>query len=204
MKIDWLKEKEKLSSLINDGVPYTKIGEFYGVTDNAVKKAATKLGIILKQRRKTNPNETFNKGRAFVDSKECKCLYCGKEFPTNRSNQKFCDNKCQKEFEYVQYIRDWKNGYVDGTVGEYAISRHIKRYMMEKHNCCCELCGWNKTNVYTNTIPLEIHHIDGDYTNNKEDNLQLLCPNCHSLTPTHKSHNKNGRIGRNKYYNKSV
>ena len=31
-------------------------------------------------------------------------------------------------------------------------------------------------------IPLEIHHIDGDCTNNKMENLQLLCPNCHSLT----------------------
>ena len=35
-----------------------------------------------------------------------------------------------------------------------------------------------------------IHHIDGDYKNNNEDNLQLICPNCHSLTETYKSHNK--------------
>ena len=27
-----------------------------------------------------------------------------------------------------------------------------------------------------------MHHIDGDCTNNKIENLQLLCPNCHSLT----------------------
>ena len=27
-----------------------------------------------------------------------------------------------------------------------------------------------------------MHHIDGDCTNNKMENLQLLCPNCHSLT----------------------
>lgn len=31
-------------------------------------------------------------------------------------------------------------------------------------------------------ITLEVHHIDGDRTNNNEENLQLLCPNCHSYT----------------------
>lgn len=34
----------------------------------------------------------------------------------------------------------------------------------------------------TGEPPLHVHHIDGDATNNSEDNLQLLCPNCHSLT----------------------
>ena len=33
-------------------------------------------------------------------------------------------------------------------------------------------------------INLEIHHKDGDRTNNSLENLQLLCPNCHSYTPT--------------------
>lgn len=51
-----------------------------------------------------------------------------------------------------------------------------------------------------NTIPLEVHHIDGDYTNNNESNLQLLCPNCHSLTNTIKSRGK-GHKSRKKYYN---
>ena len=71
--------------------------------------------------------------------------------------------------------------------------------IFEKNNYRCEKCGWDEKNMYTNTIPLEIHHIDGDYTNNKEENLQVLCPNCHSLTETHKSHNKKGRKGRKKY-----
>lgn len=71
---------------------------------------------------------------------------------------------------------------------------------MEKHNYKCEICGWGEENPHTHTIPLEIHHKDGDYTNNKEENLQVLCPNCHALTETYKSHNKKGRKGRAKYY----
>ena len=104
MKIDWIKEKENLLHLISDGIPYTKIGEMYGVTDNAIKKAAIKLGIVLTKRRATNPNETFNKGRQFVIDKEYKCLCCGKKFSTNRNNQKFCNNKCQKSFVFIFHL----------------------------------------------------------------------------------------------------
>ena len=39
----------------------------------------------------------------------------------------------------------------------------------------------NIYNVDGKRIPLEMHYIDGDCTNNKMENLQLLCPNCHSL-----------------------
>ena len=48
-------------------------------------------------------------------------------------------------------------------------------------------------NPTTNKIPLEIHHIDGDYENNKLENLQVLCPNCHSLTPNFKALNNSER-----------
>lgn len=41
-----------------------------------------------------------------------------------------------------------------------------------------------------------MEHIVGDYTNNSEENLILLCPNCHSLTATYKGANKgHGRKG---------
>jgi hypothetical protein len=38
-------------------------------------------------------------------------------------------------------------------------------------------------------IPLELHHKDGDNTNNELSNLELLCPNCHALTDTYRSKN---------------
>ena len=55
-------------------------------------------------------------------------------------------------------------------------------------------------NQYTNKIPLEVEHIDGNYKNNVEENLTLLCPNCHALTATYKGANLNkGRKSRSKY-----
>lgn len=126
-----------------------------------------------------------------------KCLNCGKEL-TGRA-KKYCNNKCQTDFQYKTYILNWKNGLEDGMKGEYQLSNHIKRYLLEKNNFKCEKCGWGEINPYTNTLPLEVDHIDGNHQNNSEDNLQLLCPNCHSLTSTYKGANKNGRAKRNKY-----
>lgn len=44
----------------------------------------------------------------------------------------------------------------------------------------CEVCGLSEWREIP--ITLEVHHIDGDHLNNELDNLQLLCPNCHSQT----------------------
>ena len=51
----------------------------------------------------------------------------------------------------------------------------------------CECC--NNTNWLGHPINLEVHHKDGDKTNNSLDNLQLLCPNCHSYTDNYGSKN---------------
>lgn len=199
MKVNWINEKETLEKLIKEGVPYEKIGKQYGVTGNSVKKAAKKIGIELKQRRDINPNEHFNKGTGI--KRKHICLNCSKEFDhVNSSTNKFCSNKCQAEYSHKQYIKRWKNGEENGMCGEYGLSNHIRRYLLAKTEYKCEKCGWGEKNKFTGTIPLEIHHVNGNYTDNKEENLQVLCPNCHSLTETHKSHNKKGRFGRKKYY----
>jgi 5-methylcytosine-specific restriction endonuclease McrA len=58
-------------------------------------------------------------------------------------------------------------------------------------------CGWEKIHPITLKVPVELHHIDGDSKNNKLDNLILLCPSCHSLTPSFRGLNRgNGRKNR--------
>lgn len=127
------------------------------------------------------------------------CLNCNKKL--YRSQKKFCSNSCQKEFEYKCYIENWKKNLVDGLSSEYGISRHIKKYLFKKYNNKCALCGWGERNPFSNKIPLEVEHIDGNYRHNNEENLILLCPNCHSLTQSYKGANRgNGRLSRKKYY----
>lgn len=126
------------------------------------------------------------------------CLNC--KNPLDNKKKKYCSNKCQKEFEYRAYIEKWKNNQVSGMRGDYQLSMYIRRYIFEKYNNKCALCGWSRKNTFTGQIPLEIEHIDGNFENNEENNLILLCPNCHALTATYKGANLNrGRKARKKY-----
>lgn len=56
-----------------------------------------------------------------------------------------------------------------------------KRLILEKGHQCqkCLNKTWNNID-----ITLELEHIDGNNRNNSKENLLLLCPNCHSQTPT--------------------
>lgn len=127
------------------------------------------------------------------------CVVCGNE--NSKSEHKFCSNKCQNEERYLNYIIEWKNNNVSGKSGENGISAHIRKFLFKKYDNKCSECGWSKVNKYTGNIPLEVEHIDGDSENNKEENLTLLCPSCHSLTKTYKGANRgNGRYNRRKRY----
>ena len=46
---------------------------------------------------------------------------------------------------------------------------------------------------------LQFHHIDGDSSNNKEENLQVLCPNCHAMTENYMALNKGKSARINRY-----
>lgn len=121
------------------------------------------------------------------------CINCNKEIP---KKNKYCSTKCFNEYRYKQKIKQWKDGEWDGSTGDKWIdlSSTIKKYIFDKYENKCAKCGWSEINPYTGTLPLEIEHIDGDATNNEEENLILLCPNCHSLTPTYRGANKgNGK-----------
>lgn len=60
--------------------------------------------------------------------------------------------------------------------------------VLRGHKCeCCGLDSWNDL-----PIALQVHHKDGDGLNNLLDNLELLCPNCHSQTDNYCGRNKTG------------
>lgn len=70
-----------------------------------------------------------------------------------------------------------------------------RRRVFEEQNFCCSGCGVSEWKGFK--IPLELEHKDGNNQNNLRENLEGLCPNCHSITDTWRGRNKPVRNGVN-------
>jgi hypothetical protein len=57
----------------------------------------------------------------------------------------------------------------------------------------CERCGIGEWRG--NPLSVQLHHINGDGKDNRLENLELLCPNCHSQTETYGGRNGHRRNG---------
>lgn len=101
------------------------------------------------------------------------CLTCGKlvyrspsELEKNKTGQIFCSKKCQakeqNEFGIASY------NYKGLEVKSYRIKA------FRKYENKCNRCGYDK---YLEI--LQVHHKDYNSLNNRVDNLEILCPNCH-------------------------
>lgn len=127
------------------------------------------------------------------------CLYCGRSFKWKRG-RKYCSPKCNVDHKQKIIFDRIQNG--DTSLDE----RHFRKYLIHTKGCKCEVCGWDKVNQKTGKCPIQMDHVDGNSTNNRLDNLRLLCPNCHSLTPTFGNLNNGfGRtIRRERYAKRNV
>jgi Zn finger protein HypA/HybF involved in hydrogenase expression len=119
------------------------------------------------------------------------CLFCGSEL---KRNKKYCSFKCLRALKHKEYVEDLENNIITSKV-------ILRRYLMVKYDFKCQKCGWGIPNPVSGTVCLDMHHIDGDADNNVLSNVELLCPNCHSLTDTYKNvdnNRKSTRINRKK------
>jgi hypothetical protein len=152
-----------------------------------------------------------------------KCPKCSKEH--NKSG-KFCSRSCanskvfseeSREKKRQASLRYWKNNPIDeskklllaelspNSTNNYLIrlfeqtweetsiwSKRI-RVILEQDGKCnrCGITHWQGQR-----ITLEYEHKDGNHDNNNRDNVECLCPNCHSLTNTWRG--RNNRIRQDK------
>lgn len=105
-------------------------------------------------------------------SKKFTCAHCGLDFFDSPSKKrKFCSKSCINK----STKKNWKASFT--TVRKML----LRRGMIER----CERCGYDEHKQI-----LGVHHKDRNRANNELENLEILCPNCHSIE--HMKHTPHG------------
>jgi hypothetical protein len=109
---------------------------------------------------------------------------CGNRCASNK--RKYCSLRCQHDHDFKLRVLLIESGNYPAALQP----RLLKKYLIRKFGERCSRCGWAERHPITGKVPVEIEHIDGNWENNLPSNLLLLCPNCHSLTPTFRGLNR--------------
>jgi HNH endonuclease len=125
------------------------------------------------------------------------CLGCGAAL-TKRHQKVFCSNRCQRAMERERNVERWLDTGVGSTSS--GVGHYIRLHLLEEQGHACAICGGG-TSWKGQELRLVLDHVDGDSSNNRRDNLRLVCPNCDSQLPTYKARNRgNGRAWRRQRY----
>ena len=167
---------EKVKELRNAGLSYGKI--------------AKELMISKSQAVYFSKVDLEDKNRKIADREKYEKDVCDIAKKSRNFNQ-LCKVLDKHNIDYSHFIsepekyngfqkkRDINEILVSGiTVSITHLKERLLKEGLKEHKC--ERCGraeWEKE-----PIPLQLHHINGDRTDNRLENLQVLCPNCHALT----------------------
>ena len=98
------------------------------------------------------------------------------------------DRSAQIDLKMEAWIRRWASCAIPSAEFTH---RYVRRALIYLFGEKCQgtkedgsPCEWSRTNPATGRIPVELDHVDGNSTDNQPQNVRLLCPNCHALTPT--------------------
>ena len=131
------------------------------------------------------------------------CEFCQCEYtPGRNTKSKYCSLQCQANHRSTQV---WDKFLTSETPETYydaggQIRKAIRSRLLKAAGYQCQECGWSRVNPHTGNVPLEVDHIDGDWSNCAVKNLRVVCPNCHSVTASYKALNK----GKGREYRRKV
>ncbi len=198
--------KEQILALRKEGKGYDEIKRIVGCSSSTV---CYYLTPGYKER-------SLKKNLAIRSTKNNFCIGCGEP-----CNNKFCNHSCSSKYynkikfpyhkgdnrrDKYKSIRE-KYGDIKGGAlltalkNEELLSipfesiisfdRKRKRIILEQSGKC-NSCGVDKW--LGRSLSLEVDHKDGNNNNDSRDNLEALCPNCHSITDTWRGRNRSDKL----------
>jgi predicted nucleic acid-binding Zn ribbon protein len=173
----------------NNSIPYEKRANKF-----CSKSCAATFNNKGIDRHKKHRKKFKIEGKKKVSIKKNKihklCIACGNELAFNN---KFCNLKCRNNYQHFIIGQQLtKDSQLKG--------KQIRTWLLQEKDYKCEVC--NLSEWQNKPIPIEVDHVDGDYTNNLLSNLRFVCLNCHGQTSTYRAKNKgNGRHYRRQRYN---
>lgn len=131
-----------------------------------------------------------------ISEKECRQKYCSRKCAAIVNNAHFPKRKKQAKERTVRKtgVQKWLDGEWDGNT-KYGLSQPIRRYLLAQAEYTCQdgrsgCNGWGGYNERSGKSCLTVDHLNGDSTDHRPENLRIMCPNCHSMTPTYGALNK--------------
>lgn len=129
-------------------------------------------------------NRGIRRHGSSLEFRECRDRNCKNPVKSNASI--FCSMSCSSKQRGYISIDLWEKS-PEEVINVYS---NLRRHILTKLGKVCSMCHVGE--VYNNKpLTLELDHIDGNWKNNLPSNLRVVCPNCHSQTPTYKAKNKN-------------
>lgn len=107
------------------------------------------------------------------------CKICGKP-----AVKQYCSVACSSKRLSIKIFDKIQNG----TYKSVNLTKW-KEYVILTRGHACEIC--HQTEWMGQPIPLVLDHINGRSSDNRLDNLRVVCGNCDMQLPTYKSKNKN-------------
>ena len=160
--------KDKLISVVESSFSFSDICRSYGLTVSSrnIKKFKDQVKLYdIDISHFKHPC----KGRYVWKIISKTCPICQNSFETQDGHPKektVCSRACSNT-----YFRSGSNNpnFIDGT--KYS---HYRKIAFQYYPKICNRCSYSNINI------LVVHHIDRNHFNNKIDNLEILCPNCHA------------------------